>query len=269
MKTVNHRFLDILFKMPRELYRLESLLKREIQSRIKRGRVELFITIKGEGLSDQAIQVDWNLLNQYIKQVDHIQRETKISGHLSLDHLFQLEDIFYTEESEAVDDELTNMLKDGLNQVIDQVNEMRTREGDNLVSDLVSHLNALKDWAKNVEAVSEENKNEQFEKLKNKLSNFLSQEQGSEERIVQEAAILVEKSDISEELTRLYSHIDQFFETLELDVPIGRKLDFITQELLREVNTIASKTTIVDVSQSIVEMKSEIEKMKEQVQNIE
>ena len=269
VKTVNHRYLDISFKIPRELYAYENQLKHLIQDELSRGRVDVYISIKGEGLKGKNIQVDWNLLNQYIEKISEIQAQSPIKGELTIDHLLSVEDIFYTGEEDEVDDQFLSMIERGLQSALQQVNEMRRVEGEALFADFSNRLEKLQHHTDHLKSLAEDGKKEHFDKLKEKLLHLMDDQEIDDVRLAQEAALLVDRADITEELTRLYSHIHQFSETIKLNDSVGRKLDFIAQELLREVNTIASKSNKPEISQTVVEMKSEIEKMKEQLQNVE
>ncbi|MBR7552820.1 YicC/YloC family endoribonuclease [Allobacillus sp. GCM10007491] len=269
VKTINHRYLDISCKIPRELYPYENELKKQMKAELSRGRVDVYIACNGEQLTDKKMQVDWGLFDQYLRSIEAIQEKGNIQGSLSIEHILSMENLFYIEEPDVLDEQLLKTIKDGMQEALQQVIEMRTTEGEAIQKDFINRIQSLKSYTVQLEEHAKRLETEQFNSLKEKLEKMLEGQGIDEARIVQEAAIQIEKADIAEELTRLHSHIEQFLETLDKNGPIGRKLDFIAQELLREVNTIASKSILSEVSRIAVEMKSEIEKIKEQVQNIE
>ncbi|MFB9972657.1 YicC family protein [Allobacillus sp. SKP2-8] len=269
VKTVNHRYLDISCKIPRELYPYENELKKQMKGQLKRGRVDVYISCAGEQLTDKKMQVDWDVFEQYLNNINALQEKGNVQGSLSIEHILSMEDLFYIEEPDHLDEQLFEIIKDGLQKALEQVVEMRTVEGEAIQNDFHSRIRLLKSYTAQLEKHVKSMETQQFNSIKEKLETMLDGKGIDEERIVQEAAIQIEKADIAEELTRLHSHMDQFLETVKKNDSIGRKLDFIAQELLREVNTIASKSILSEVSRVAVEMKSEIEKIKEQVQNIE
>ncbi|MFC0014280.1 MULTISPECIES: YicC/YloC family endoribonuclease [Allobacillus] len=269
VKTINHRYLDISCKIPRELYPYENELKKQMKAELSRGRVDVYIACNGEQLTDKKMQVDWDLFDQYLRSIEAIQEKGNIQGSLSIEHILSMENLFYIEEPDVLDEQLLKTIKDGMQEALQQVIEMRTTEGEAIQKDFINRIQSLKSYTVQLEEHAKRLETEQFNSLKEKLEKMLEGQGIDEARIVQEAAIQIEKADIAEELTRLHSHIEQFLEALDKNGSIGRKLDFIAQELLREVNTIASKSILSEVSRIAVEMKSEIEKIKEQVQNIE
>ncbi|MGP4072594.1 YicC/YloC family endoribonuclease [Piscibacillus sp. B03] len=269
VKTVNHRFLDFSFKMPREFLRLEDSMKKKIRQYFNRGRVELYINISGEGVRSKSIQVNWDLLNQYLSALDDIKERKSISGDLEFEDILQLEGIFIETEQGEVDELLKEKVLHTLEQVLQQVKAMRQEEGKALKQDVLTRISEIKrltiELKDHIPAFQEEYRI----KIQDRIQEHMKDGQHDESRVVQEVAILVDKADISEEITRLLSHVEQVEDTLAMHQPIGRKLDFITQELLRETNTIGSKSNHIQISQIVVALKSEIEKIKEQVQNIE
>lgn len=269
IKTVNHRFLDFSFKMPREFLALEDAVKKKIRQYFNRGRIELFINISGDGIRSKSIQVNWDLLNQYLNALEEIKNQKSISGDIEFEDILQLEGIFIENEEGNVDESLKEKLLTTLEEVLQKVQSMRQEEGKALKKDVLSRIDEVKRLTNELKEHIPAYQEEYRVKIKERIKEHLSEGQQDESRIVQEVAILVDKADISEEITRLLSHTEQVQDTLELHQPIGRKLDFIAQELLRETNTIGSKSNNIQISKIVVALKSEIEKIKEQVQNIE
>lgn len=268
IKTVNHRFLDMNFKMSKALSIFEEKMRKIIQQYIKRGRVDVFVTLQGQSLTEQHIQVNWNLLNQYLEQFNEIQIQKQIKGDIQINDLIHLNDLFQVEETNDKDEQFEQFLMTAFHEVLNGVNVMRIEEGSSLKEDILSRLKIIDHITNHLYNYADEYKEQYRQKIIERIKEYLN-DVVDESRIIQEAAILSEKSDISEEIIRLNSHIEQFNEIIEKDDAIGRKLDFLTQELLREVNTIGSKANDVRISKYVVELKSEIEKIKEQVQNIE
>lgn len=268
IKTVNHRFLDMNFKMSKPLSIFEEKMRKIIQQYIKRGRVDVFVTLQGQSLTEQHIQVNWNLLNQYLEQFNEIQIQKQIKGDIQINDLIHLNDLFQVEETNDKDEQFEQFLMTAFHEVLNGVNVMRIEEGSSLKEDILSRLKIIDHITNHLYNYADEYKEQYRQKIIERIKEYLN-DVVDESRIIQEAAILSEKSDISEEIIRLNSHIEQFNEIIEKDDAIGRKLDFLTQELLREVNTIGSKANDVRISKYVVELKSEIEKIKEQVQNIE
>ncbi|RPF56050.1 uncharacterized protein (TIGR00255 family) [Aquisalibacillus elongatus] len=269
VKTVNHRFLDFSFKMPREFLAFEDAMKQKIRQYFNRGRIDVFINISGEEMKHKNIQVNWNTLDQYLQALNEIKEKRDVSGDIELEDILQLEDLFIEDEEVQIDETLQKQILTILEDVLQKVLTMRQDEGKALKQDVLNHVNEVKQLTdqleQNMDAIQEEYKVKITERIKDHLNDSVQ----DEARIVQEVAILTDKANIAEEITRLFSHVEQVKETLELHQPIGRKLDFLTQELLRETNTIGSKSNDVQISKIVVALKSEIEKIKEQVQNIE
>ncbi|TFB23265.1 YicC family protein [Filobacillus milosensis] len=269
VKTVNHRFLDFSFKMPREFLGFEDAMKQKIRQYFNRGRIDVFINISGEGVRSKDIQVNWKTLDQYLKALEEIKEKRDISSDIEFEDLLQLEGIFIEEENAEVDGEVQDKIIELLEEVLQKVNAMRQDEGAALKVEVLNRINNVKDYTNELEQHIDTIQKEYQERIKERIHSHLNDTAQDESRIIQEVAILTDKSDITEEITRLFSHVAQVQEAVNLHQPIGRKLDFITQELLRETNTIGSKSNDVRISKIVVALKSEIEKIKEQVQNIE
>lgn len=269
VKTVNHRFLDFSFKMPRELLVFEDAMKQKIRQYFERGRIDVFINIMGEGIRAKHIQVNWKTLDQYLQGLKEIKENRDVSGDIELEDLIQLEDIFVEEEEAQVDEKLEEKILEILDDVLKNVHTMRQEEGSTLKQDILNRIQKINRQVNELEGQIDLIQKQYRERITERIKEHLDSAVQDESRIVQEVALLTDKSDITEEITRLFSHVEQVIETIELKQPIGRKLDFIAQELLRETNTIGSKSNDVRISKIVVALKSEVEKIKEQVQNIE
>ena len=268
MKSVNHRFFEINVRMPRQLMSIEDKIKKVISSIIYRGRVELYITIEGESLADRFIEVDWNLLDQYVQAAAEIGNRYDLHNGLQLTDLLKLENVITVGEQENSNEEIQSMIIAAVQDAAFKLKEMRKAEGAHLKSDLLKQLSILESYVSDIEKYAPQVVIRYKHRLEKKMAE-LSEGTIDESRIITEAALFADKADIAEEITRIRSHLSQFRETMQKEESIGRKLDFLVQELNREANTIGSKANDKDISKCSVELKSVIERLKEQVQNIE
>ena len=268
MKTVNHRFCEYHIRMPRQLMYLEDKVKKKANEFIRRGRGEIFITIDGEGFATKKLKLDWGLADQFFGLMSQVKDKYHIHSEVTLHDFLQLESIFSEVEETMDNDDIEGMIVSALTGALENVKAMRVQEGQKLANDLQAQLNKLEKITENVKQYAPSVVRTYQERLTQKITE-LTNGLVDESRIVTEVAIFADKCDINEELTRLESHFLQFSETLTQHEPIGRKLDFLVQEMNREVNTIGSKGNDSFITKEVVEMKSLLEKMKEQVQNIE
>lgn len=270
VKTVNSRFLDINIRMPYQLNFLEDKINKLIKKYISRGRVDIFIRSKNKAIGNTAIKVDLDLAKDMGEKLQEIAKQADISkDKISLNDILRNEDVLVFEPEELDDDFLEKIVLGQLEEVLKELVDMRTEEGKNLHKDLSSNLNDLKENLDKVKELAKDIKQEIKDKLYKSINENIDSKLVDEDRLAVEIVYYADKQDINEEITRLYSHIDQFNKHLEADGPIGKKLDFISQEMLRETNTIASKSQKLDLINITIEMKTIIEKIKEQVQNIE
>jgi uncharacterized protein (TIGR00255 family) len=268
VKTVNHRFSEFYIRMPRQFNHIEDKIKKKLGSTIHRGRIEVFVTVEGEEMVNRKVLVDWNLLDHYVQSIGMIKKKYALEHGLSLHDLLNREDILFIVEEEIGNEELDQIILEAVDDAALQVKQMRKMEGNALEKDVSLHLQALHQLLTHLEKLAPTVVSAYKERLLKRVHEFVG-EQVDEARILTEVAIFADKADINEELTRLKSHIKQFEHTLTLTESIGRKLDFLLQEMNREVNTIGSKGNDSEIAKEVVEMKSILEKMKEQVQNIE
>lgn len=268
VKTVNHRFSEFHIRMPRQLLVLEDKIKKLLATYIRRGRAEVFISIEGEGLLTKRLEVDWSLLEQYMSHLNEFTYKYHLQPNDSLQNITHLEGIFHIHEEQTDTNEVEELIMDAVKQAGEQLKDMRKAEGLLLKEDIVEQLNNL---AHTVDRVKEYAPSvlEQYKlRLQTRMTEFASSII-DETRMLNEVAIFTDKADINEELIRLKSHLSQANAIIEIDAAIGRKLDFLVQEMNREVNTIGSKANDAKIASEVVEMKSILEKIKEQVQNIE
>ncbi|MFD2443464.1 YicC/YloC family endoribonuclease [Bacillus sp. CGMCC 1.16607] len=268
MKTVNHRFCEYHIRMPRQLLRIEEKIKKQISEYVQRGRVEVFITLEGNSAVHRKVSIDWSLLDEYYQYIIKIKEKYELHEDISIHDLLQREEWLQIDEVESGNDELEELVLKGVEEAANQLLGMRIVEGNELEIDIKKQLSILENTIEQVKQLSPLVVQQYKERLEKRIKEFIS---GSmdEHRFITEVAIFADKVDINEELTRLNSHIRQFEVTLLLNEPIGRKLDFLLQEMNREVNTIGSKANDAKIAKEVIEMKSFLEKLKEQIQNIE
>ncbi len=268
MKTVNHRFCEFNFRMPRQLIKIEDKMKKKLNQHIRRGRVEVYVTLEGEGTVTRKVLADWQLIDEFYRFVLEAKNKYGIEGQITLKELLSREELVHIEESEAENEELENLVLKAVEQAASQLKQMRIAEGAAMKKDLESNLGQILTVVSQLKESAPLVVEAYQERLTKRMQELL-QGQVDEGRIITEVAVFADKADINEEVTRLNSHIQQFFQTLEVNEPIGRKLDFLVQEMNREANTIGSKANDAAIAKKVVELKSLLEKLKEQIQNIE
>jgi uncharacterized protein (TIGR00255 family) len=270
MRSVNHRYLEIAVRMPREWLHLEDALKRRIQQRIRRGRIDVFVQAEREPSADVAVEVDWARVEGYIAAAAHIAAKTGLAGLASVQELMHLPDLFRIRDPAADGEAWANEVAACADEALDKLVRMREAEGAHLHADLNAKLQTVerlcREAADRHPQAFEHNRMKLMTRIKELLEDTGSFD---EQRFAMEVAVLAERSAIDEELTRLQSHLMQFRAAMQADEPVGRKLDFLLQEMNREANTIASKSADARLAQIVVELKSELEKIREQVQNVE
>jgi uncharacterized protein (TIGR00255 family) len=268
MKSVNHRFCEISVRIPRQWSIFEDKIKKVILQYVKRGRVEVFVNVEGEGFIKRKLRVDWQLMNDYYERLQEANERFSLQDRVTLAQLFQLEGVTEVIEEEAGNEEIEQLVLAATEEAVQQLTEMRRQEGQALLNDIREQFAIITQCVHNIQMLAPEVVKQYRERLTKRMNEFV---QGAvdEARILTEVAIFAEKADINEELKRIRSHIEQFTDTLHKSEPVGRKLDFLVQELNREMNTIGSKANDSRIALQVVEMKSALEKVKEQVQNIE
>jgi len=269
LRSVNHRFLDIKVKMPRELAPLEERLKKMVSAAISRGHVDIFVVVDSASSATADLEVNLPLARAYFAALNDLQQEFDLPQGPSLE-LMAANDALIRPPEDGIDlDEAWKGLRDALEQALSNSQAMRQAEGLSLRDDLLERLETFETTVAEIEAAVPELLAERQAALKERLDRLLERLNVDEERLAQEVAIIADKSDITEELVRLKSHIGQFKTFMGLKEPVGRRLDFLLQEFLREINTTASKISNAETIHKTVFLKNEVEKMKEQVQNLE
>lgn len=270
IKSVNHRYLDINVKLPRYLIYLEESIKKTVKDYLNRGKVDVFINFEFINVSSVDVKVDLPLARSFKAALEELKEELKIEDSIRLSNLLSVSDILRTEKRDLDDDLVWDTLNTSLKDALEQISEMRIFEGDQLKEDMLTKLDSIESIILSVEERSPLVVDEYRTKLNDRINNLLEDKSLIDpDRLAMEVAIYADKSSIDEEITRLRSHISQFKEILTQDGGVGRKLDFLIQEFNREVNTIGSKSSDSKLVSFVVELKSEVEKIREQVQNIE
>lgn len=269
-KSINNRYLDVNIKAPKKLNYLEEYIKQQIKNYISRGKVEIFIKMELYSNSDLKVSYDRNLAQDYLDTFNQMEAELGVVNQVKVIDLARLQDVIKIEESDLDEEEIKKSLSEALNQAFFAMKKMRELEGEKLKNDILERCQILEDTLAKVEASSALIEEEYRERLTQKVNDLLESlgYQADEQRIVQEAAIMADKSSITEEIVRFKSHICQLKEVMDTDT-VGRKMDFLLQEMNREINTIGSKSSKMDITYHVVELKAELEKIREQVQNIE
>jgi uncharacterized protein (TIGR00255 family) len=270
VRSVNNRFIEVNTRLPKSFVDLELPLKKRVKSQCARGSFDLALSFEqtDEVPADSLIEPNLALASQYHQAFDQIRKKLNLAGEVDINAIIGLRDVVQTQPM-ALDDALKKLTLDAVDQALSALIHMRTEEGKNLHVDIAERLNCIAERAGFVKSrhplVVEEYKSRLLEKIK------VLTDGGELDamRLAQETALLADRSDVTEEITRLESHVQQFQNLMNAGEPIGRKLEFITQEINREVNTIGSKSADFEISQSVIEMKSDMEKIREQLQNIE
>jgi uncharacterized protein (TIGR00255 family) len=270
VKTVNHRFCDVSVKMPKEFLFLEEMIKKTVQKMLHRGRIEVFITLEGQEATEKKVNLDKYLLEQYIQQIKSAAKEHDLTGELSVEQLLHIPDLITISEKEEDLSLYQEVILETVTNATSRCLEMRQLEGLALAKDLSSRIQSIEETITIIQQYAPLVVDHYRERMRQKISEMIGNDlEVDDQRLLTEVAIFAEKADISEELTRLKSHCEQFIKIISVAGVVGRKLDFLVQEMNRETNTIGSKANDYQISQNVVSLKSEIEKIKEQVQNIE
>ncbi len=269
LKSVNHRYLDVNIRMPKKLNFFETAIRTLLKSYANRGKVDIFITY--EDLSQTQVSVKYNaaLAAEYMKYLKQMEEEFGLENDVRVSTLSRYPEVFTMEEQSEDEEELWNGLKEALEGAFTQFVETRKTEGENLKKDITSKLDLLSEQIGFIEERSPQIVAEYRAKLEDKMKELLADTQIEESRVASEVILFADKICTDEEVVRLKSHISHMRNTLEEKDEIGRKLDFIAQEMNREANTILSKANDIEVSDRAISLKTEIEKIREQIQNIE
>ena len=268
IKSVNHRYLDVSVKMPRSLSYLEEDIKRTISANLTRGKVDVFITFNNNSLEGRDIKINTEIARMYIKELRDLAESEGIVADISVTEISKLPDVL-TIQNNQDDETIKNELLEVTNKAIENLVGMRQVEGEKIAQDLLVRIQDIEEKVKKISSLSTGLIDEYVVKLNTRIKELLQDQEIDEARLAQEVVIYADKCSIEEEVTRLNSHIYQFRDLLNSDEAVGKKLDFMIQEMNRETNTIGSKANNLEITNEVINMKTQLENIREQVQNIE
>ncbi len=270
IKSVNNRFIDINTRLPKSLAALEIPLKKLVKSKCARGSFDISISLESNGQSGANFEIKPNLplAAQYLKAFNQIRDDLKLQGEIDINAILGQRDIVKPELKEP-DDSSEETVTSTVEKTLSDLIKMREDEGANLEKDIISQIKGIEKLGGAIKSLQSTTVQEFQDRLKEKIQTLTNGMDLDPARMAQETALLADRCDVTEEIIRLKSHLDQFYKLVESDEPQGRKLEFLTQEINREVNTIGSKTIDIEVSKAVIEMKSRLEKIREQLANIE
>ena len=269
LKTVNHRFLDINIRMPRTLGFAEEGIRKTIKKQLSRGRVDVFVNYSALGTDDKTATADLALIRSYVGAARQAAQDCDVSDDLTLSDIIRIPDAITVSQEKDDEEKLTSLVLDALDKALASLTDMREREGAELMVNINECIDSLVELTKSVDGKKETVSREYSDKLKLRLQDLLDGAVIDETRFNSEIAYIADKADITEEIVRLNTHLSQFRQIAKKKIAIGRKLDFVVQEMNRELNTIGSKSSDMDITNAVIDGKSIVEKIREQVQNIE
>lgn len=269
IKSVNHRYLDISVKMPRVLSYLEEEVKKEIATKVKRGKIDVFVTFQNNSTEGKEIKINTEIAKIYIDELKKLAKQEDISANIEVTEISKLPDVLSIQNKQE-DENIKEELLETVSQATEKLIQMRAIEGSKIAEDLLERVNKIQDKVKEISSLSSGLIEEYVVKLEGRIKEILKSQEIDEARLAQEVVIYADKCSIEEEVTRLKSHIAQFEKLLHIaEEAIGKKLDFIIQEMNRETNTIGSKANNLAITNGVIDVKTELENIREQIQNIE
>ena len=268
IKSVNHRYLDVSVKMPRSLSYLEEEIKKAVSAKVTRGTVDIFITFNNNSLEGRDIKINTEIARMYIKELRDLAESEGIVADIPVTEISKLPDVL-TIQNNQDDETIKNELLEVTNKAIENLVGMRKVEGEKIAQDLLVRIQDIEEKVKKISSLSTGLIDEYVVKLKTRIKELLQDQEMDEARLAQEVVIYADKCSIEEEVTRLNSHIYQFRELLNSNEAVGKKIDFMIQEMNRETNTIGSKANNLEITNEVINMKTQLENIREQVQNIE
>jgi uncharacterized protein (TIGR00255 family) len=269
VRSLNHRFLDVAMRLPRGLGAYEQAVKDFVRTKVNRGRVNVAVTLKSETEDELGLSVDEETAHRYKHLLETLIKKLDLPGPVTLEHLLQFSDILTIAEETGLPPEAWLCVEKALALAIDEMNTMRVREGQEMSNDLRARVNGLQEKLETIKTHSAGRSKSEFEKLYKRLCAMVESKELDRTRLELEVALLADRVDITEECTRFQSHNTVFLEALADAEPAGRKLNFLLQEMNREANTIGAKANDAQIAHLVVSIKEEVEKLREQIQNIE
>lgn len=269
IKTVNHRYLDVAMKMPKKLNFFDSAIRTVLKEYLQRGKVDVFVTYEDLSESNVSLVYNQKVAEQYVEYFRRMEEQFGLENDMKVSVLARCPEVLVMEEQQEDEEEIWLLLEKAVRGACEKVVETRVREGEALKKDLLAKLDEMRKMAAFIEDRSPQIMAEYRQKLEAKVQDLLSDAQTDEGRIAMEVTLFADKICVDEEIVRLRSHVEATKEALEAGGSIGRKLDFIAQEMNREANTTLSKANDLEISNCAIDLKTEIEKVREQIQNIE
>lgn len=268
-KSVNHRFLEISLRMPQALFPQELEFKKKIGEKIKRGRLEVFIRLEAQNINGSGGILNLEVARNYFTALQRLKDEFALPDEINLKNLVGFRDIFSQPVEVEINPDILKQIREALDEALDMLVHMRIEEGISIYLDMKKRADDIRGMMEMINSRSPQVLIEYQRRFAERIKELTSGYILEEARLVQEAAIMAEKSDITEEIVRMHSHIDQFVGLLQSEEAEGKKIDFLLQEMNREINTIGSKSSDLEIARQVIETKSELSKVREQVQNIE
>ncbi len=269
IRSVNHRYFEFSSRIPRSYSYLDEKLKSLLSKRVSRGKVEVSVSISKTEGAEEEIEVNLDIAQGYVNALREANKKLELSDDLSLASITRFPDIFKIQKVEDDEEVVWNAVSQICTNALDKFISMRQIEGGKMYEDISSRLNFIEEKTNEIESILPSISENYKDRLYSKIVETLEDKNIDEQRILTEVAIFSDKIAVDEETVRLHSHVSQFRELINSNEPVGRKLDFLVQEMNREVNTIGSKAQDLSVTKTVVDLKSEIEKIREQIQNIE
>ena len=269
IKSVNNRFLDINIRLPKELNHEEMAMRDFIKARVLRGKINVFVNIRENPQSESDLFVNWEAIKKNFNHLKAIRETLGIKEEIRLEHLLSFPDVFNPDLEELAEEQLHPLIFAALEEAMNEFLEMSRQEGANILADVNKRLQKVEDLTREIETLAPSNLQEEFDRLYRNTMNLIGEKKLDKTRLEQEIALISDRVDITEEIVRMKSHIDLFKKTLNTGGEVGKRLNFILQEMNREANTMNSKTTLLDISHRVIKIKEEVEKLREQIQNAE
>ena len=269
IKSVNSRYSDFSIKMPRIYTFLEEPMRKAASARINRGKVDIFLNVESGGEDDCVVKVNTALAKEYLAGLRTVSEELEIPSNANAETFLRIADVFTVDKAPVDEELIKEAVLSTLSAALDNFDAMRIVEGESLKKDLLEHLAFISDATREVEKRSPEIVNEYRARIEERMRDILGSATYDQSRLLTEVAIFADKVNVNEETVRLRSHVEQFSAMLEEGGCVGRKIDFLIQEMNREINTTGSKANNIDISKIVIDVKYELEKIREQIQNIE
>lgn len=268
IKTVNHKYIDINVKMPKVISYLEDDVRKTISSKLKRGKVDIYISFDNYSQDGNNVKINTELAKLYIKNLKQLAEEEKINANIEVSEIAKLPDVL-TIKSELDEEQIKKELLEAIQNAVEKLIQMRQTEGSKMAEDINTKINQIEEKVKEIFELSTGLIEEYVVKLETRIKEILKTEELDKSRLMQEVVIYADKCSVEEEITRMRSHINQLRNLLESNEAVGKKMDFIIQEMNRETNTIGSKANNLEITNRVVDIKTILEDIREQVQNIE